>query len=134
MYAINKNKIVSSSPTLASKKDYISEMHQKEEISLNNGTKIDLREINPTKATCNGEKAQETWQEGFLKKNQNCDEVPVERKDKKTISKYQRKGSPKRRSRSQFTIYQKVSKIAKIFLFHLCRKFKSKTQSLLRLF
>lgn len=60
MYAINKNKIVSSSLTLASKKDYISEMHQKEEISMNNGTKIDLREINPTKATCNGEKTQET--------------------------------------------------------------------------
>ena len=88
LHAINENKTVSSSPTLASKKDYISEMHQKEEISMNNGTKIDLREINPTKARCNGEKAQETWEEDFLKKNQSCDEVPVERKDKKTLSKY----------------------------------------------
>ena len=40
----DKNKIVFSSPTLASARDGISEMHQEEEIFMNNGIETDLRE------------------------------------------------------------------------------------------
>ena len=83
MHKINKNKIVSSSPTLVSKKDNISEMHQEEEISKNSATETDLHEINQTEAKCNGEKPQETSKKNFLQENKNCDEVTVEKKDKK---------------------------------------------------
>ena len=60
MHKINKNKIVSRSPPLASEKDDISEMHQEEEIFKNSGTETNLRAINQTEARCNGEKPQET--------------------------------------------------------------------------
>ena len=40
----DKNKIISDSPTLASARDGISEMHQEEEIFMNNGIETDLRE------------------------------------------------------------------------------------------
>ena len=65
---INKNKIVSSSPTLASEKDDISEMHQ-EEISMNSRTETDLSEINQTEVRCNEEKPQEIPQKNFLQEN-----------------------------------------------------------------
>ena len=59
-------------------------MLQEEEISKNSGTETDLREINQTEARCNGEKPQETPKKNFLQENQNCDEVTVEKKDKKS--------------------------------------------------
>ena len=58
---------------------------------MNNETETDLGETNQTEVRCNGEKAQETTESNFLKKNQNCDEVTIERKDKKTLSQYQRR-------------------------------------------
>ena len=70
MHKINKNKTVSSSPTLASEKDDISELHQEEEISKNSGTETDLHEINQTEARCNGEKPQENPKKNFPQENQ----------------------------------------------------------------
>ena len=86
LHKINKNKIASSSPTLSSERDDISEMHQVEEISMNSGAVTDLSEINLTEARCNGEKPQKTPRKNFLQKNRNCDEVTVERKHKKKLS------------------------------------------------
>ena len=84
LHKINKNKIISSSPTLASEKDDISEMHQEEEISKSSGTETGLREINQTGARCNGQKPQETPKKNFLQENQNCDEVTIEKKNLKS--------------------------------------------------
>ena len=97
MHKINKKQTVSSSPTLASKKD-ISEIHQVEGISINSGTETDLSEINQIEARCNEEKPQETPNENFFQENQNCDEVTVERKDKKKLAQCRRTGSLKRKS------------------------------------
>ena len=85
LHKINKNEIGSSPPTLASERDDINEMDQEEEISMNNGTKSDLSEINQIELKCNGEKAQETPKKNFLQQNQNCDDVTVERKEKHNI-------------------------------------------------
>ena len=97
MHKINKKQTASSSPTLASKKD-MSEMHQVEGISINSGTETDLSEINQIEARCNEEKPQETPNENFFQENQNCDEVTVERKDKKKLAQCRRTGSLKRKS------------------------------------
>ena len=98
MHKINKKQTASSSPTLASKKD-ISELHQVEGISINSGTETDLSEINQIEARCNEEKPQETPnEENFFQENQNCDEVTVERKDKKKLAQCRRTGSLKRKS------------------------------------
>ena len=85
MHKINKNKIVSSSPTLASEEDDNSEVHQ-EELSMNSGTETDLSEKNQTEARYYEEKPQETPQKNFFEENQNCDEVTVEREDKKEVT------------------------------------------------
>ena len=50
---------------------------------MNIGTETDLSEVNQNEARCNEEKPQETPIKNFLQENQNCDEVTVERKDKK---------------------------------------------------
>ena len=81
LHKINKKKVLSSSPTLTSERDDISEMHQEKEISMNSGTETDLSEINQNEARFNREKAQETPKNNFLQKNQNYDEVTTERKD-----------------------------------------------------
>ena len=60
-------------------------MHQ-QEISMNSGTETDLSEINQTEARCNEEKPQETPPKNLFQENQNCDEVTVERKDKKKVT------------------------------------------------
>ena len=46
---------------------------------MNNGTETDLSEINQTP-----QEHQETPEKSFLQENQNCDEVTVERKEKKS--------------------------------------------------
>ena len=51
MHKINKNKIVSSSPTLASERVNISEINQEEKISMNYRTKTDLSKINQINAS-----------------------------------------------------------------------------------
>ena len=56
MRNISKNKITSSSLTLASKKDDIRKMHQEEGFPMNIGTETDLSEINQNEARCNEEK------------------------------------------------------------------------------
>ena len=73
-------------------------MHQVEGISINSGTETDLSEINQIEARCNEEKPQETLNENFFQENQNCDEVTVERKDKKKLAQCRRTGSLKRKS------------------------------------
>ena len=56
MHNISKNKITSSSLTLASEKDDIRKMHQEEGFPMNIGTETDLSEINQNEARCNEEK------------------------------------------------------------------------------
>ena len=56
MRNISKNKITSSSLTLASEKDDIRKMHQEEGFPMNIGTETDLSEINQNEARCNEEK------------------------------------------------------------------------------
>ena len=56
MHNISKNKITSSSLTLASEKDDIRKMHQEEGFPMNIGTETDLSEINQNEAKCNEEK------------------------------------------------------------------------------
>ena len=113
MHKINKNKIVSSSPTLASEEDDNSEMHQ-EELSMNSGTETDLSEKNQTEARCYEEKPQETPQKNFLEENQNCDEVTVEREDKKEVTTMPEEGLTKEKEHNTINRiikkYQKSSK------------------------
>ena len=56
LHNISKNKITSSSLTLASEKDDIRKMHQEEGFPMNIGTETDLSEINQNEARCNEEK------------------------------------------------------------------------------
>ena len=93
---INKNKIVSSTPTLASEKDDISEMHQ-EEISMNSGTETDLK-INQTEVRCNEEKPQEPPKKTFFRRIKIVMKSPLRGRIKEKLPQYRRKGSLKRRS------------------------------------
>ena len=66
MHNISKNKITSSSLTLAREKDDIRKMHQEEGFPMNIGTETDLSEVNQNEARCNEEKPQETPIKNFL--------------------------------------------------------------------
>ena len=101
MHKINKNKIVSSSPTLASEEDDNSEMHQ-EELSMNSGTETDLSEKNQTEARCYEEKPQETPpQKTFLRRIKIAMKSLLRGRIKKKLPQCRRKGSLKRRNTIQ---------------------------------